>query len=118
MEQHLNLSKIIAECDEKIKWIQNSIVDRSLSDKKFGENAIKSIQIEKLMYVSLTKVGNNALFPKLLAKYDELVMESYQIVDDRVQEGNSEEGYYLRLCEMSLKKREHLKQVCDCGMHR
>ena len=80
-------------------------------------NGIKLIKVEKMIYTALTKVGNNALFPRLLVKYDELMRESYQLADDRVQEGLPEDSY-LKYCADSLGQRNYIKAMCDYGMAR
>lgn len=88
-----------------------------LAVKQNWENNLKLIRVEKLIYTSLTHYGNNALFPRLLAKYDELMRESYELVGDRVQDGLKEQ-LYLHYCSKSLKQREYIKAMCDYGMAR
>jgi hypothetical protein len=70
-----------------------------------------------LIYTSLTQEGNNALFPRLLAKYDELMRESYELISDRVQEGLAED-LYLQYCKKTLGQRDYIKAMCDYGMTR
>ncbi len=82
-----------------------------------AENALKLVRVEKMIYVALTRNGNNALFPRLLAKYDELMRESYQLAEDRVQEGLKEDSY-LNYCADSLGQRNYIKAMCDYGMSR
>lgn len=82
-----------------------------------AENGIKLIKVEKMIYSALTKVGNNDIFPRLLAKYDELMRESYELGNDRVQEGLKEDSY-LKYCADSLGQRDYIKAMCDYGMNR
>jgi hypothetical protein len=103
----------IANCDERIKEIQESF-DKS----EYKTFSISIVRIEKMIYISLIKDGNHALFPKLLSKYENLMRESYEIMDDRVQKGLTEEGDYLYICKESLGQLEYIKKLCFYGMNR
>ncbi len=113
------LMKGVERCDERIANIKYHIQRTNCSSKlkENGENGIKMIKVEKMIIIALTKDGNNALFPRLLIKYDDLMRESYQLADDRVQEGVKED-LYLKYCDESLKQRNYIKVMCDYGMTR
>lgn len=108
MEQFANTEHEFSIC-EKLR--------PELSIKRNWENNLKLIRVEKLIYISLTQSGNNALFPRLLARYDELMRESYDLVSDRVQEG-LQEDLYLKYCKLTLGQRDYIKAMCDYGMTR
>lgn len=108
MEQFANTEHELSIC-EKLR--------PELSIKRNWENNLKLIRVEKLIYISLTQSGNNALFPRLLARYDELMRESYDLVSDRVQEG-LQEDLYLKYCKLTLGQRDYIKAMCDYGMTR
>jgi len=99
---------------------ENKICDSLKNDpnlKLNAENGLKLVRVEKMIYVALTKKGNNAIFPILLVKYDDLMRESYQLGEDRVQEGLKEDSY-LNYCADSLGQRNYIKALCDYGMAR
>ena len=123
---------MIASCDERISSVQEkldswrmygnvlNLVELDMETKydekmKSYENNIKLIQTEKMIYIALTKNGNNALFPKLLSKYDELMGLSYDISGNMVITGLVEEGDYLEYCSASLAQREYIRKLCFYG---
>ena len=59
---------IIKRSEDKINMCQK-IKQTKANDDKFGDSVIKWLKIEKLVYVSLLKTNNNALFPKLLISF-------------------------------------------------
>jgi len=93
--------------DDFIKQIQETI--------KNYENNLKMINIEKMVYEALTKTNNSNLFPKLLAKYDELTTLSYDLAGDLIYLEGIKEGDYLDYCIDSLKTRHFVKEMCDYG---
>lgn len=113
------LMVMLVDCDERIANIkyQSQRTHCSSKLKENGENGIKLVKVEKMIIIALTKVGNNAIFPRLLVKYDDLMRESYQLADDRVQEGIKED-LYLKYCADSLEQRKYIKTLCDYGMTR
>ena len=82
------------------------------------ENNIKLVQTEKLIYNALLKRNNNALFPKLLAKYDELMGVSYDLSGNMVLTGLNAEGDHLEYCSQSLAQREYIRKLCLYGERR
>ena len=79
------------------------------------KNAIEVIKTEKLIYSVLGKGNGEKLFPRLLAKYDELMNESYEISQAMVRSDDIPEGEYLTFCKETVKQRQHIKTLCDIG---
>jgi hypothetical protein len=83
------------------------------------ENNIKLIQTEKLLYNALANPKfQREIFPKLLAKYDELMGVSYDLSGNMVITGLHAEGDYLEYCSSSLAQREYIRQLCYYGEKR
>jgi hypothetical protein len=129
------IAKGIASCDERIASVQDKLsswrlygkildlVDLEMESKyqekiKNYENNIKLVQTEKLIYSALLKANNGALFPRLLAKYDELMGVSYDLSGNMVITGLNVEGDHLEYCNQSLAQREYIKKLCLYGEHR
>jgi hypothetical protein len=101
--------------EEGISVFKNNKYDDKV---KNYENSIKLIQTEKLIYLALSKLGNGALFPKLLAKYDELMGVSYDLSGNMVNTGINQEGDHLTYCKQSLDQREYIRKLCLYGEKR
>nr|WPF46662.1 MAG: hypothetical protein [Lake Baikal virophage 8] len=94
-------------------------------DTKYGdklqscEKDIKIINVERLIYHALLKkldgVDNRELFPRLLAKYDELMVDSQDISNNMVLNGIVAEGEYLEFCRECVHQREYIKRMCNYG---
>lgn len=129
------IKKVIMSCDERIASVQErmdsanlfgkvlSIVDLEMEQKHKDKienfkNNIKLIQVEKLIYQALSKKNNSAIFPILLAKYDNLLGVSYDISGNMVISGGETEGNYLDYCKQSLDQREYIKKLCMYGEKR
>jgi len=77
-------------------------------------NAISILKTEKLIYKAIINpTTNKDIFPRLLAKFDELVGESYDMLKDMVRSGDTTEGEYLDYCNKSLDMRECMKDICE-----
>lgn len=128
------INKCIRSCDERISSIQKKLnewivyskvlciasfeLETKYQDKiKNYENNIKLIKTEKIIYNALLK-GNSELFPKLLARYDELMGLSYDLSGNMVITGLFVEGDYLDYCKKSLDQREYIRTICSIGEHR
>jgi len=137
------ISMCIASCDERIASIQTKLDSWKVYDRVLGlvsscydkeeerevfkmedknaekmknyENNIQLIKVEKLIYQSLTKSGNGAIFPKLFQKYSDLMGISYDISGNMVRLDGVEEQEYLEYCASSLKQRDYIKKVCFYG---
>jgi hypothetical protein len=81
------------------------------------ENNIRLVNVEKLMYYALEK-DNRVIFPRLLAKYDELMVVSYDLSGNMVNSGLVPENEHLDWCKASLKQREYIKTMCEFGERR
>jgi len=126
------ISRGVACCDERIASIQSKLdswkvygrvlglVSLKMEDKnaekmKNYENNIQLVKVEKLIYQSLAKSGNGAIFPKLFQKYSDLMAISYDISGNMVRLDGVEEQEYLEYCASSLKQREFIHMVCLLG---
>tara|TARA_R110000868_G_scaffold37678_3_gene133044 strand:- start:5863 stop:6291 length:429 start_codon:yes stop_codon:yes gene_type:complete len=87
-----------------------------LDNIKNFENNIKLVKTEKLVYLAiLARKPNKAIFPMLLAKYDDLMGLSYDISGNMVLNGISPEGDHLEYCKESLSQREYIRKMCEYG---
>ena len=133
----------VGSCDERIakiqarldKWkVYNSVLEiakmgyktneeKEVFDLKLPEqtrqdnekNSIALIRVEKMIYTSLFNKSNKAIYPRLLAKYDELMGVSYEMSGNLVLLNVKKETEYLDYCRDSLKQREFIKLICDEG---
>ena len=129
------IAECLASCDTRIASVTDKLsawkvygnvlklVDLDMETKyqdniKNYENNIKLIQTEKIIYNALLKKGNGALFPKLLAKYDDLMGISYDLSGNMVITGLNQEGDYLEYCSQSLAQREYIRKLCLYGERR
>jgi len=137
------ISMCIASCDERIASIQTKLdswkvygrvlglvsscydkeedksvfkmEDKNAEKMKNYENNIQLIKVEKLIYQSLAKSGNGAIFPKLFQKYSDLMAVSYDISGNMVRLDGVEEQEYLEYCASSLNQRDYIKKICFYG---
>lgn len=129
------IAECLASCDTRIASVTDKLsawkvygnvlklVDLDMETKyqdniKNYENNIKLIQTEKIIYNALLKKGNGALFPKLLAKYDDLMGISYDLSGNMVITGLNQEGDHLEYCSQSLAQREYIRKLCLYGERR
>jgi hypothetical protein len=83
---------------------------------KMFENEMNLVKTNNLVYLALiADKPDKAIFPLLLAKYDDLLTEFYDILSDMVRKGSINESYYLDYCKDSLENRESIKKLCECG---
>ena len=140
-ERHLN--ECIASCDKRISTLQSKmdnwkpyemmmslmekIHDKEEDKKVFSEaphreetknyeNGIKLVKVEKMIYNAMkTKTSRKDIFKHLLAKYDELMLVSYDISGNLVANELTKEGEYLAYCKESLNQREFIRKMCCVG---
>ena len=79
---------------------------------RYFENSMNLVRVEKLIYNALM-INNRGLLPLCLAKYDELIGESFEIGKSMVVKENCKEEFYLQYCKDSLKQREYIKTLCE-----
>jgi hypothetical protein len=91
--------------------------DKEMYKLKNMENNIKLIQVERMIYIALSK-PNNAIFPRLRAKYDDYIRISYELSDSMVQTEGIEEQEYLEYCKNSLAQRDYIHKLCHYGEYR
>lgn len=129
------INSCLTSCDERINSVEKklnswkvygkvlNLVDLDMETKyddkiKNYEISIKLIQTEKLIYKCLLKGGNNALFPRLLEKYDDLMTSTYETTGGMVNTGLIKEGEHLEYCKESLNQREYIRKLCLFGEKR
>jgi len=132
----------IADCDERIAYLQSKIGSWSAytgvlglmgtimkcDDKKvFSEapqldnvkcykNNMSLVKTEKMIYTALLNPNSNKkIFKMLLSKYDELMGVSYDISGNMVINGVVPEGEHLDYCKESLTQREYIRKMCSSG---
>ena len=136
------LNECIASCDERIASVQSKLDNwkpyagvmgliAKLYDKdedknvftespqldnvKNYENNIKLIKVEKMMWNAFKNNGKKEIFKHILAKYDELMIVSYDISGNMVMNGVAPEGEHLDYCKQSLEQREFIRKMCCVG---
>ena len=145
MTHNIPVSKInllIASCDERIASVQVKLnawkpyemmmglmeeIHKGEDKKVFSEaphreetknyeNSIKLINVEKMMWNALkNKNARKEIFKHILAKYDELMVVSYDMSGNMVFNEIVKEGDYLSYCKESLDQREFIRKMCCVG---
>jgi len=121
-----DFERSFASCDERIAALQDEAcwkkVDLSMKYQELindHENFIKIIKTEKLIYTALANPNSaRAIFPKLLAKFDELLSGALDHRSKLVTTGFKQEGEYLDFCKAALENREYIKLLCRYGEER
>jgi hypothetical protein len=122
--------RAITNCDERTASLQGKI-DALIPMMKFAklmgvssyddrlanyQTQIKLIKTEKLIYQSIMNANSRQeIFPKLLAKYDELMEESQYLISKMVRSGLEKEEDYLEYCKSTMGQRSYIKTMCDEG---
>ena len=110
-------TKEIVECDEMIAGIKENM-DISIMGNEYHLNFIKMYQVRKLLFNTIINRNNGAnkdIFPKILSKYDELILNTLEYVNDLVQSNKVEEGDYLKLCSVCSVSRKNMEHNCKLG---
>jgi len=118
----------VACCDERIasakSKIENlrtmemvlSLVKLDLQPKHqrqitIHNNIIQLIKIEKLLYKSLAN-PRRELYPKLLAKYSEMLSDTLELIREQVVLGEEPETFYLDYSAKLLTQQEYISKLC------
>ena len=137
-----SLNECIASCDKRIASVQSKLDNWKPYDGVMGlmaklydkdedknvftespqldnvknyENNIKLIKVEKMMWNAFKNNGKKEIFKHILAKYDELMIVSYDISGNMVMNGVAPEGEHLDYCKQSLEQREFIRKMCCVG---
>jgi hypothetical protein len=111
-EQEIKLA--IDKCDRRIGNINRE--EQRLGMDLCSSICISVIKTEKLIYTSILNPNTKKeIFKLLLAKFDELVNNTYDISGDMVREGKEEEGVYIDYCKESLDYRKYIYKMCCYG---
>jgi hypothetical protein len=115
-QEKIKLAKVnIRELLQLGSLLPNAILQPLLNIVENDENNIQLFKTEKLIYNSLLNPNTNKeIFKMLLAKYDELLSNSYDICGNMVREGNPE-GEYIDYCKRSLVQRKYIRKMCCLG---
>ena len=114
----------------EVKYI-NKFVDKSNNrisnmtrlleeyDCKLGESILAFYKIEKLIFTSILNPNSKKeIFKLLLAKFDELLCNSLEIMDSRVRDDDMDEGVYLDNCNLMKKDRDRVVLFCNIQENR
>jgi hypothetical protein len=105
----------IAKCDKRIASLHREQQKVGLP-VGLGTICLSGVKTEKLIYTSILNPNTNKeIFKLLLAKFDELVNNTYDISGDMVREGKWEEGRYIDYCKESLDHRKYIYRMCCIG---
>tara|TARA_R110002126_G_scaffold285425_1_gene435755 strand:- start:347 stop:718 length:372 start_codon:yes stop_codon:yes gene_type:complete len=111
-EQEIKLA--IDKCDRRIGNINRE--EQRLGMDLCSSICISVIKTEKLIYTSILNPNTKKeIFKLLLAKFDELVNNTYDISGDMVREEKWEEGVYIDYCKESLDYRKYIYKMCCYG---
>ena len=110
-EQEIKLA--IDKCDRRIGNI-NREEQRVGFKEEFNSICISGIKTEKLIYTSILNPNTNKeIYKMLLAKFDELMRETYDLGGELVREDIWGEGNYVGYCKGSLDYRKYIWEVCS-----
>ena len=111
-EQEIKLA--IDKCDRRLASINRE--EQRLGRDLCSSICISVIKTEKLIYTSILNPNTKKeIFKLLLAKFDELVNNTYDISGDMVREEKWEEGVYIDYCKESLDYRKYIYKMCCYG---
>ena len=112
-EQEIKLA--IDKCDRRIGNI-NREEQRVGFKEEFNSICISGIKTEKLIYTSILNPNTKKeIFKLLLAKFDEVMNNTYNIGEELVREGKWGEGVYIDYCKGSLDYRKYIYKMCCYG---
>jgi hypothetical protein len=116
------IQEAIESCDERYVKIGCKLMDFHIYGKmtknpiaervRYFENSLNLVRVEKLIYNALL-INNRGLLPLCLAKYDELIGESFEIGKSMVVKENCKEEFYLQYCKDVMGQREYIKTLCE-----
>jgi hypothetical protein len=112
--QALGIAKMACKNNEQREIFDLKLPDKTIQD--YDKNNVTLIKVERLIYTSFKNNANRAIYPRLLAKYDELMGVSYDMSGNLVLMNVYKETDYLDFCRDSLKQREYIKKICDAGV--
>jgi len=122
------INEAIIQCDIRLQSISAALLNhsfragmRKLMDLDPQEYKMegyvlssKIVNLEKLIYKALLK-KERRIFGLYLAKYDEILGDSYEISKGWVLAGDIEENDHLEYCKNAMEQREYIKKICTAG---
>ena len=113
-EDKEDMERRIASCDRRIAIINGGGHNEVEKKLVFHSICISGIKTEKLIYTSILNPNTNKeIYKMLLAKYDELMRETYDLGGELVREDIWGEGNYVGYCKGSLDYRKYIWEVCS-----
>jgi len=109
------IKNAIDKCDRRIGNI-NREEQRVGCKEEFNSVCISGIKTEKLIYTSILNPNTKKeIFKLLLAKFDELLSNTYDLGGELVRGEKWEEGVYIEYCKESLDFRKYIYKMCCYG---
>lgn len=111
------INKCVDICDKRISNITSNISNITSkmgeSDCKLGLGILAFVKVEKLIFTScLNPNTKEEIFKLLLAKFDELICNSLEVMESMVRDDEMNEGDYLNNCKEWGKEREKIRKIC------
>ena len=115
-EDKEDMERRIASCDRRIAIINGGGHNEVEKKLVFHSICISGIKTEKLIYTSILNPNTKKeIFKLLLAKFDEVMNNTYNIGEELVREGKWGEGVYIDYCKGSLDYRKYIYKMCCYG---
>ena len=109
------INKCVDICDKRVSTITYKMGDMSEKDCKLGVGILAFVKVEKLIFTSLLNPNTKEeIFKLLLAKFDELICNSLEMMESLVRDDEMNEGEYLVNCKVWGKEREKIRKICMC----
>ena len=107
----MSIQELINENNKDIK----TMLEKECCEKTFplNQTILFLYKVEKLILNSIKANADSSIYPKLIAKYDELMLKSYDQSAELVLLEEIEEGQYINFCRNSVERRTILKAMCD-----
>ena len=111
------INKCVDICDKRISTITSKMEQMRGEDYycKLGVGILAFVKVEKLIFASILNPNSKKeIFKLLLAKYDELICNSLEMMESLVRDDEMNEGEYLFNCKLWGKEREKIRKICMC----
>jgi len=107
--------KCVDICDKRISNITSLMGEGRDYYGKLGVGILAFIKVEKLIFNSILNPNTKKeIFKLLLAKYDELICNSLEMMESLVRDDEMNEGAYLFNCKVWGERREKIRKICIC----
>ena len=107
------INKCVDICDKRISNITSKMGEGRDYYCKLGVGILAFVKVEKLIFTSLLNPNTKEeIFKLLLAKFDELICNSLEVMESLVRDDEMNEGDYLNNCKEWGKEREKIRKIC------